>query len=122
MNVEIGTEAEQFPEKEYINEIFVAVQQLGLTDTGKFCRLSQLLESPKALRFFSRKKVQNSVKIAAYISATTPPIKGGVKRKKVGHQTRLPKQPALAIKHAPCISLAVKVSKTQDADQGLCGE
>ncbi len=24
MNVEIGTEAEQFPEKEYINRIFVA--------------------------------------------------------------------------------------------------
>jgi hypothetical protein len=26
MNVEIATEATQFPEKEYINEIFVAVQ------------------------------------------------------------------------------------------------
>ncbi len=26
MNVEIGTEAEQFPEKEYINGIFIAVQ------------------------------------------------------------------------------------------------
>jgi hypothetical protein len=26
MNVEIGTEAAQFPEKEYINGIFVAVQ------------------------------------------------------------------------------------------------
>jgi hypothetical protein len=26
MNVEIGTEAAQFPEKEYINEIFVAVR------------------------------------------------------------------------------------------------
>ncbi len=25
MNVEIGTEAVQFPEKEYLNEIFVAV-------------------------------------------------------------------------------------------------
>jgi hypothetical protein len=25
MNVEIGTEAAQFPEKEYINEIFLAV-------------------------------------------------------------------------------------------------
>jgi hypothetical protein len=25
MNVEIGTEAEQFPEKEYINGIFVAM-------------------------------------------------------------------------------------------------
>jgi hypothetical protein len=28
MNVEIGTEAAQFPEKEYINEIFVAVVYL----------------------------------------------------------------------------------------------
>jgi hypothetical protein len=26
MNVEIGTEATQFPEKEYINDIFVAVR------------------------------------------------------------------------------------------------
>jgi hypothetical protein len=26
MNVEIGTEAAQFPEKEYINAIFLAVQ------------------------------------------------------------------------------------------------
>jgi hypothetical protein len=26
MNVEIGTEAEQFPEKKYINGFFVAVQ------------------------------------------------------------------------------------------------
>jgi hypothetical protein len=28
MNVEIGTEAAQFPEKEYINGIFLAVQTL----------------------------------------------------------------------------------------------
>jgi hypothetical protein len=28
MNVEIGTEAAQFPEKEYINGIFVAVQDV----------------------------------------------------------------------------------------------
>jgi hypothetical protein len=27
MNVEIGTEAAQFPEKEYINGIFLAVQE-----------------------------------------------------------------------------------------------
>ncbi len=29
MNVEIGTEAAQFPEKEYINGIFVAVCRQG---------------------------------------------------------------------------------------------
>jgi hypothetical protein len=29
MNVEIGTEAAQFPEKEYINWIFFAVWNLG---------------------------------------------------------------------------------------------
>ena len=28
MNVKIGTEAAQFPEKEYINVVFVAVQQV----------------------------------------------------------------------------------------------
>ncbi len=32
MNVEIGTEAAQFPEKEYINGIFVAVQDGAWTD------------------------------------------------------------------------------------------
>jgi hypothetical protein len=31
MNVEIGAEAAQFPEKEYINGIFIAVQ--GLNDS-----------------------------------------------------------------------------------------
>jgi hypothetical protein len=30
MNVEIGTEAAQFPEKEYKNEIFLAVQSNDL--------------------------------------------------------------------------------------------
>ncbi len=30
MNVEIGTEASQFPEKEYMNGIFVVVHQEGL--------------------------------------------------------------------------------------------
>jgi hypothetical protein len=29
MNVEIGTEAAQFPEKEYINGIFVAVHEIS---------------------------------------------------------------------------------------------
>ncbi len=31
MNVEIGTEAAQFPEKEYINVIFLAVQYIAQT-------------------------------------------------------------------------------------------
>jgi hypothetical protein len=30
MNVEIGTEAAKFPEKEYINEIFVAVHYASI--------------------------------------------------------------------------------------------
>jgi hypothetical protein len=34
MNVEIGAEAAQFPEKEYINGIFVAVQSADATDTN----------------------------------------------------------------------------------------
>jgi hypothetical protein len=35
MNVEIGTEAAQFPEKEYMNGIFVAVFKRGKKrDTG----------------------------------------------------------------------------------------
>jgi hypothetical protein len=32
MNVEIGTEAAQFPEKEYINEIFVSVYLQKIKD------------------------------------------------------------------------------------------
>jgi hypothetical protein len=32
MNVEIGAEAAQFPEKENINEIFLAVCEAGLID------------------------------------------------------------------------------------------
>jgi hypothetical protein len=35
MNVEIWTEAAQFPEKEYINGIFVAVQDGGRPDFAK---------------------------------------------------------------------------------------
>jgi hypothetical protein len=39
MNVEIGAEAAQFPEKEYINEIFVAVQPI--TDACMLGKFSQ---------------------------------------------------------------------------------
>jgi hypothetical protein len=35
MNVEIGTEAAQFPEKEYINGIFVAVYVSSLQTASK---------------------------------------------------------------------------------------
>jgi hypothetical protein len=35
MNVEIGTEAAQFPEKEYINGIFVAVTKPILASSNK---------------------------------------------------------------------------------------
>jgi hypothetical protein len=34
MNVDIGTEAAQFPEKEYINEIFLALQEMSFLDTS----------------------------------------------------------------------------------------
>jgi hypothetical protein len=35
MNVEIATEAAQFPEKEYINKIFVAVRQEGMANPDR---------------------------------------------------------------------------------------
>jgi hypothetical protein len=37
MNVEIGTEAAQFPEKEYINGIFV-FQSVDILTSSYFCR------------------------------------------------------------------------------------
>jgi hypothetical protein len=38
MNVEIGTEAPQFPEKEYINGIFLAVQnKISKEDCAILC-------------------------------------------------------------------------------------
>ncbi len=37
MNVEIGTEAAQFPEKEFINGIFLAVWGGGVVKTGGGC-------------------------------------------------------------------------------------
>jgi hypothetical protein len=37
MNVEIGAEASEFPEKTYINGIFIAVQR---RNTPRFCRMS----------------------------------------------------------------------------------
>jgi hypothetical protein len=45
MNVEIGTEAAQFQEKEYINEIFIAVQGTGQKFQGNpiFFRTSVVL-------------------------------------------------------------------------------
>jgi hypothetical protein len=45
MNVEIGAEAAQFPEKEYINGIAVAVQ-LRFTYFHKLAKLSPPLSSP----------------------------------------------------------------------------
>jgi hypothetical protein len=41
MNVEIRTEAAQFPENEYINGIFVAVCQFDLCCYGRIGRLKQ---------------------------------------------------------------------------------
>jgi hypothetical protein len=43
MNVEIGAEAALFPEKEYINGIFVAVQapEYTIRAVSNFCRISR---------------------------------------------------------------------------------
>jgi hypothetical protein len=41
MNVEIGAEAAQFPEKEYINGIAVAVQATSILEL-KFIKIDQL--------------------------------------------------------------------------------
>ncbi len=43
MNVEIGAEAVQFPEKEYINRIAVAVQQRSCADVNSPCNESAKL-------------------------------------------------------------------------------
>jgi hypothetical protein len=40
MNVEIGTEAAQFPEKEHINGIFLAVYCLNIEQVGLTSSLS----------------------------------------------------------------------------------
>jgi hypothetical protein len=45
MNVEIGTEAAQFPEKEYENGIFVAVQLLCMCERGDDILCTQLFNS-----------------------------------------------------------------------------
>jgi hypothetical protein len=47
MNVEIGTEAAQFPEKEYINGIFVAVSQ-----AQRFLRPKRMEESKFIVSLF----------------------------------------------------------------------
>ncbi len=39
MNVEIGTEAKQFPEKEYINGILVAVKKTAYASNKKSTQL-----------------------------------------------------------------------------------
>jgi hypothetical protein len=39
MNVEIGTEAAQFPEKEYINAIFLAVKVSEVAKSSGHCHL-----------------------------------------------------------------------------------
>jgi hypothetical protein len=45
MNVEIGTVASQFPEKDYINGIFVAVQ-LMITNKVSYHRSSKNVKFP----------------------------------------------------------------------------
>jgi hypothetical protein len=43
MNVEIGTEAAQFPEKEYINGVFLAVQFSSIYVPTTFHNVNKLL-------------------------------------------------------------------------------
>jgi hypothetical protein len=50
MDVEIGTEAAQFPEKEYINGIFVAVH-VGFVDNVHCCALLRNAQAPKKVIF-----------------------------------------------------------------------
>jgi hypothetical protein len=62
MNVEIGTEVAQFPEKEYINWIFVAVQcplprkiiAGPLTKDDKVIKFYSFFSWAKTLQYFSR--------------------------------------------------------------------
>jgi hypothetical protein len=63
MNVEIGTEAAQFPEKEYINGIFVAVQYAA-------CRFSVFLSLNQSIQTgqMSNYKTQNSPFNSAFMS------------------------------------------------------
>jgi hypothetical protein len=51
MNVEIGTEATQFPEKEYINGIFVAVQSTLLRRAFRLisCRKRKIGEEERSI-------------------------------------------------------------------------
>jgi hypothetical protein len=58
MNVEIGTEASQFPEKEYINEIFLAVQYELATQAQGFTQSPHMMVRVYTLSYlFSTKGI-----------------------------------------------------------------
>ena len=91
MNVEIGTEAAQFPEKEYINGIFIAVQcriknrtsepKLAI-NTGKLLFLS-LLVNKKSAKKKKREKRRKLFRSVSYLDQQG--IHQGELRKVPGH-------------------------------------
>ncbi len=64
MNGEIGTEAAQFPEKEHIKEIFIAVLLLGT-----FKRFPTFFNSLLFFQLFSTAEILNEVQIGAIIGS-----------------------------------------------------
>jgi hypothetical protein len=69
MNVEIGTEAVQFPEKEYINAMIVAVYK---SDTYSSFSLMNLSRMGWILAlYFSQKELEIRTNIAVIIASTS---------------------------------------------------
>ncbi len=65
MNVEIGTEAAQFPEKEYTNAIFVAVYKRDTYSSFSLMNLSRM--GWILALYFSQKELETVMKIYVQI-------------------------------------------------------